>query len=178
MTAGYLKGRDVMSERGIVCQGCGSEGLERLLDLGCQPLCNEFLPAGDPPKPQTYYPLCICVCHECSLAQLDYVIPTEVSFGDQYTYLTGSSESLIRYYSELARRVKEKFDLRPGDTVIEIGSNDGTFLKEFQSLRPVLRLVHLVSRRGQRHLNQLPPGRRSINNQYCLSHICRDSRVS
>ncbi|MFB3146014.1 MAG: class I SAM-dependent methyltransferase [Nitrospirales bacterium] len=123
-----------MIDLGLVCQGCGSPGLERLLDLGSQPLCNDFLPAGDAPKPQIFYPLCICVCHKCSLAQLDYVIPTEVSFGDQYTYLTGSSESLIRYYSELAGRLKEKFDLRPGDTIIEIGSNDGTFLKAFQSL--------------------------------------------
>lgn len=134
MTAGYSKEGDVMSGQGLVCQGCGSGGLERLLDLGYQPLCNEFLPAGDAPEPQTYYPLCVCFCHQCSLAQLDYVVPTEVAFGDQYTYLTGSSESLIRYYSQLAHRLVEMFNLRAGDTVIEIGSNDGTFLKAFQSL--------------------------------------------
>ena len=123
-----------MRSQELACQGCGSSDLERVLDLGYQPLCNEFLPAGDPPGPQTFYPLCVCFCHQCSLAQLDYVVPTDVAFGDQYTYLTGSSESLIKYYSDLARRLKEKFDLRPGDTVIEIGSNDGTFLKAFQSL--------------------------------------------
>ena len=123
-----------MSGREAVCQVCDAGGLDRLLDLGNQPLCNEFLPAGDPPGPQTYYPLCVCFCHECSLAQLDYVIPTEFSFGNQYTYLTGSSPSLVDYYSQLASRLTEKFGLRPGDTVIEIGSNDGTFLKAFQSL--------------------------------------------
>ena len=123
-----------MTGNGLVCQGCGSGDLERLLDLGYQPLCNEFRPAGDSPEPQTFYPLCVCYCHQCSLAQLDYIIPTEVAFGDQYTYLTGSSESLIRYYSDLAGSLKERYDLRPGDTVIEIGSNDGTFLKAFQSL--------------------------------------------
>ena len=123
-----------MSDQGLVCQGCGSGGLERLLDLGYQPLCNEFSPIEDAPGPQTFYPLCVCVCHQCSLAQLDYVVPTEVAFGDQYTYLTGSSESLIKYYSELARTLVDKFSLSSGDTVIEIGSNDGTFLKAFQSL--------------------------------------------
>ena len=123
-----------MSGQQLVCQVCGSEGLERLLDLGYQPLCNEFLPSGEAAGPQTFYPLCLCFCHKCSLAQLDYVIPAEVAFGDQYTYLTGSSESLIQYYSQLARKLVEKFNLRPGDTVIEIGSNDGTFLKAFQAL--------------------------------------------
>ena len=116
------------------CQVCGSSDLERVLDLGYQPLCNDFLPAQDAPRPQTFYPLCVCFCRECSLAQLDYVIPTEVAFGDQYTYLTGSSQSLIKYYTELAQRLVEKFDLHAGDTVIEIGSNDGTFLKAFQAL--------------------------------------------
>lgn len=104
------------------------------MDLGYQPLCNEFFPADDAPAPQTFYPLCLCYCHECSLAQLDYVIPTEVAFGNQYTYLTGSSESLIKYFTDLALRLVEQFQLQPGDTVIEIGSNDGTFLKAFQSL--------------------------------------------
>jgi hypothetical protein len=65
---------------------------------------------------------------------LDYVVPRKVAFGDQYTYLTGSSQSLIKYYSELATRLVERFDLKAGDTVVEIGSNDGTFLKAFQSL--------------------------------------------
>ena len=123
-----------MIDQRLTCQGCGKDGLERLLDLGYQPLCNEFLPADDAPAPQTFYPLCLCYCHECSLAQLDYVIPTEVAFGDQYTYLTGSSESLIKYFTDLAQRLVEQFQLQPGDTVIEIGSNDGTFLKAFQSL--------------------------------------------
>ena len=125
---------NVMTGHELVCQVCESSGLERLLDLGNQPLCNDFLPAGNAPEPQTYYPLCVCYCHHCALVQLDYVIPTEFSFGDQYTYLTGSSASLIEYYSQLARRLTGKFGLRPGDTVIEIGSNDGTFLKAFQSL--------------------------------------------
>ena len=123
-----------MIDQRLTCQGCGKDGLERLLDLGYQPLCNEFLPADDAPAPQTFYPLCLCYCHECSLAQLDYVIPTEVAFGNQYTYLTGSSESLIKYFTDLAQRLVEQFQLQPGDTVIEIGSNDGTFLKAFQSL--------------------------------------------
>ena len=118
----------------LSCQGCGSDSLDRVLDLGHQPLCNEFISISEPSGPQTYYPSCLCYCLDCSLVQLDYVIPTDATFGDQYTYLTGSSPSLITYYSELACRLTEQFDLHPGDVVIEIGSNDGTFLKEFKTL--------------------------------------------
>ena len=134
MATRYTNGPDATSGRKSGCQVCGASDLERLLDLGNQPLCNEFLPADETPGPQTYYHLCVCYCHQCSLVQLDYVIPTEFSFGDQYTYLTGSSPSLIEYYDQLASSLVEKFGLRPGDAIVEIGSNDGTFLKAFRSL--------------------------------------------
>ena len=123
-----------VSQPELRCQSCGSTELERVLDLGYQPLCNEFVPIGDPIQPQTYYPLCLCYCHQCTLVQLDYVIPTQHAFGDQYTYLTGSSRSLVEYFSDLAGNLAARFDLHPGDAVVEIGANDGTFLKAFQDL--------------------------------------------
>lgn len=118
----------------INCQACGAENLARLLDLGHQPLCNEFWPPQDADQPQTFYPLCLYHCSICSLVQLGYTIPTGQTFGEQYSYLTGTSQSLVDYYSKLASRLKERFDLSSGDAVVDIGSNDGTFLKAFQSL--------------------------------------------
>ena len=125
--------------RATKCQVCGHGEIEEVLDLGHQPLCNEFLPSGQAPRAETFYPLCLCYCSQCSLVQLDYIIPTEKAFGDQYTYLTGSSRSLIDYYSRLARKLADRLQLTTGDVVIDIGSNDGTFLKAFQSMGiPVL----------------------------------------
>ena len=116
------------------CQVCGSRNLENVLDLGYQPLCNEFLSANEPIRPLTFYPLNLCYCPDCSLAQLDHIIPTEFIFGDQFTYLTGASKSLVDYFTNLATRLADKLQLEPGDVVIDIGSNDGTFLKAFKSL--------------------------------------------
>ena len=99
--------------RAISCQGCGRQGLEQVLDLGYQPLCNEFIPVDEATRPQTFYPLCLCYCRQCLLVQLDYIIPTEVTFGDQYTYLTGSSPSLIKYYDDLAQRLYQQLNLQP-----------------------------------------------------------------
>lgn len=117
----------------IACQGCGARGLASLLDLGYQPLCNDYTPMGEAPSSTTFYPLCVYYCEKCSLAQLGYVIPTEDTFGEQYTYLTGSSKSLIEYYKGLAQQLTQQFDLHPGDVVVDIGSNDGTFLKALRS---------------------------------------------
>lgn len=116
------------------CQSCGGTGLEEVLDLGYQPLCNEFSPKDEPARPETFYPLCLCHCPTCSLVQLNYVIATNRAFGEQYTYLTGSSNSLIEYFGSLASKLVDRFGLGHDDTVLDIGSNDGTFLKEFRAL--------------------------------------------
>ena len=118
----------------LTCQACSSRGLEQVLDLGLQPLCNEFSPAEESIRPITYFPLSLCYCPNCTLVQLDYVIPTEEAFGDQYTYLTGTSATLVKYYSQLANKLVERLSLKPGDVVIDIGSNDGTFLNAFKLL--------------------------------------------
>jgi hypothetical protein len=125
---------NTIQRTGVACQICGHSGLARLLDLGYQPLCNDYLPANEAPAPRTFYPLCVYYCEKCSLAQLGHVIPTEETFGDQYTYLTGSSKTLVEYYGALAQQLKQRFNLNTGDVVVEIGSNDGTFLKSFRSL--------------------------------------------
>ena len=124
----------MMKHQVLNCQVCGYAELEKVLDLGYQPLCNDFVPAGEANRPQVFYPLCLRHCPRCSLVQLDYLIPTQVTFGEQYTYLTGSSKSLIEYYSQLAIKLQDKLDLRPGDVILDIGSNDGTFLGAFQAL--------------------------------------------
>ena len=123
-----------MNNHSPTCQVCGCPDLERVLDLGCQPLCNDFVPIDQATRPQTFYPLCLCYCPRCSLVQLDYLLPTQHAFGGQYSYLTGSSNSLVEYYASLTSKLAAKLELRPGDGVVDIGSNDGTFLREFQSL--------------------------------------------
>lgn len=116
------------------CQACGHRELEPVLDLGYQPLCNEFRPTDEPLLSQTIYPLCLCYCSQCTLVQLNCLIPTSEVFGDQYTYLTGSSRSLIDYYEALAPRLVERFNLTKDDVIVDIGSNDGTFLKVFKDM--------------------------------------------
>ena len=127
-------GTESIKDTALNCQSCHSVRLEKVLDLGQQPLCNEFVSAELAIGPQIYYPLCLYYCNDCRLVQLNYIMPTDLAFGDQYTYLTGSSPSLIKYYSELAKSLVDRFGLQVGDAVVDIGSNDGTFLKEFKAL--------------------------------------------
>jgi SAM-dependent methyltransferase len=116
----------------MTCRVCASTDLEPVLDLGEQPWCNHFLKpheAGTEPR----YPLHLVYCHTCRTAQLDYTVRKEVMFAD-HTYLSGVTRSLDEHFRRVAVEVDSRMTDRGRKTVLDIGSNDGTQLKHFQSL--------------------------------------------
>ena len=115
------------------CRVCDSKHLELVIDLGDQPWCNHFLKAEELGK-EPFYPLKVVYCHDCSTAQLDYTVKKEIMFGD-HTYLSGVTKSLSNHFEEVAKEIDQQFGSRwPQKAVLDIGSNDGTQLKHFQTL--------------------------------------------
>jgi SAM-dependent methyltransferase len=118
----------------VICRVCDSTRLEPVLDLGDQPWCNHFL-KPDEIGTEPFYPLKLVYCHDCATAQLDYTVKKEVMFGD-HTYLSGVTRSLNEHFRGVTHEVDRR--LGKSDTgvksVLDIGSNDGTQLKHFQSL--------------------------------------------
>jgi SAM-dependent methyltransferase len=116
------------------CRICFSTELEPFLDLGMQPHCNRFLTSeqiNDPTFVEAKYPLETFFCHNCSLVQLGHTVPPELMFVD-FLYVSGTTQTLKDHFFTLAGELVERFDVGPSDLVVDIGSNDGTFLKGFQ----------------------------------------------
>ena len=115
------------------CRLCGGTNLERALDLGHTPLANAYEKEDDPPS--TSYPLCVMSCPTCRHAQLSCVVDPSVLYRD-YRYRTASSNRedvhrahpLVRQFSDYARSMVRRH--RP-ELVVDVGSNDGTFLRSF-----------------------------------------------
>lgn len=116
----------------IICQVCGSSNIVEVLNLGYQPLCCSFKRPNN--EPETFYPLVVFHCRDCDLGQLSYVIPQEEVFQEEYFYLSGTTKSLVEYFNNLAKDLVKRFHLKKGDIVIDIGGNDGTFLKPFKEM--------------------------------------------
>jgi SAM-dependent methyltransferase len=53
-------------------------------------------------------------------------------FNSEYNYLTGSTPEAQDYFDLMAYKLIRTFRLQPGDLVLDIGSNDGTFLQYFR----------------------------------------------
>jgi 2-polyprenyl-3-methyl-5-hydroxy-6-metoxy-1,4-benzoquinol methylase len=113
------------------CQLCGAKSLVEILDFGQQPICNAVLSTETIDQPEEVYPLKLYVCSECFLLQLEDVVPKSTVFCAGYNYLSGTTSSTVRYFQQLAEKIVGRFDVKSTDTVCDIGSNDGTFLKTF-----------------------------------------------
>ncbi len=113
------------------CRVCKGNRLQKFLSLGDQPHCNHFLTAQELESPDPVYPLDCYYCDDCSLVQLGYVVPPEVMFR-QYPYVSGTTTTLRQHFCQLAQELVERFSLSPMSLVLDIGSNDGTFLQGFK----------------------------------------------
>ena len=119
----------------MICRNCHSEtGNEVLVDLGAQPLSNNFV--SDPGGYEPRYPLAPVVCQNwhCRLIQLPAV--PESPFTAAYPYRSGQSHTWIKHLEELAASVNHKV----GQYVVEVGGNDGS-------------LGDIVRRQGRTYVN-------------------------
>ena len=100
-----------------------TDKLIEVFDLGVQPLANDFCKADHPRA--GFAPLKVMFCPRCTLAQLSVVVDPAVLYL-HYAYVTSKSDMMKKHFAELWERIKEERDPK---SVLEIGSNDGDFLR-------------------------------------------------
>ena len=98
--------------------------------MGDHPLANSLL--SNPNDPEQKYPLSLSWCQDCSLVQLNETVDPKVLFS-QYVWVTGTSQGAREYAEVFCKELLERIELSAGDFVLEIASNDGTFLKPFRA---------------------------------------------
>lgn len=115
------------------CQVCGSHDLKMVLDLGHQPLCDSLLPLEMLDAPETTFPLRFLVCRSCTAGQIDHVVDGSTVYHPHYPYRSGITKELTTHLLGLAKDLGALAGLKPGDLVVDIGSNDGTLLGAFKA---------------------------------------------
>ncbi|TSC73248.1 MAG: C-methyltransferase [Parcubacteria group bacterium Gr01-1014_70] len=111
----------------MTCRVCNGKNLALFLDLGNQPHGDSFIAPKDLKKREPHYPLRACFCVDCTTVQIDHTVPKEVMF-EEYLYVSGTTRSLEKHFEESTKRLIKKLKLKKGDFVVDIGSNDGTWL--------------------------------------------------
>jgi SAM-dependent methyltransferase len=110
------------------CRVCGSRELGPVLSLGDHPLANAL--KRHPDEDERRYPLTLLFCPACGLVQIAETVDKTTLFS-HYVWVTGTSATARRFAGRFAELVTEVRPLSGDDLVIEIASNDGTFLTPF-----------------------------------------------
>jgi nucleoside-diphosphate-sugar epimerase len=114
----------------IPCVVCGARDMMTVLDLGAQPLANDFSPDPAVALARERYPLKIVKCRQCHHAQLSYLVDRARLFSGDYKYQSGTSATASLHFDFIASKVIKETGRSKG-TVVEIASNDGTQLDKF-----------------------------------------------
>ena len=104
-----------------------------ILDLGEQPPSNSFIDKNELNSLESKFPLRLFWCNDCYLVQLLDIVEKEYLFRN-YFYMTSASKPIVEHFKKYAQDVYQEFLQKDDSLVIEIGSNDGSLLKEFKKL--------------------------------------------
>jgi hypothetical protein len=113
-----------------VCRICGSSKLVELLNLGNLSLTGQFPAESQDTKKE---PLALAECALCGLIQLLDQLPIFELYASGYGYESHLNNGMQKHLIEASRGFEEKFDLKSGDAVCDIASNDGTLLSGYRN---------------------------------------------
>jgi SAM-dependent methyltransferase len=142
---------DMIYETISNCRLCGEPSLDVILSLGDQPPANSL--RLDVNERLEAVPLVICRCPRCTTVQLTETVSPQHLFRD-YLWVTGTSQTARDY----SKRFYENIVQRSADNplfVVEVASNDGTFLQQFSreghrvlGVDPALNLARIAEAAG------------------------------
>jgi hypothetical protein len=147
------------------------------LDLGDQPHCNRLIAPSVADKREPYFPLRTHFCKACTMVQIDHTIAKESMFTD-YPYVSGTTKTLVQHFKDTAERLVKTYGLKPGDLVVDLGSNDGSWLKQYQPLGmrvlgvdPAKNVVELARKAG------VPTWDRFFNNDVAKEMVAAEGQA-
>uniref|UniRef100_A0AB39JCE0 GDP-mannose 4,6-dehydratase n=1 Tax=Florenciella sp. virus SA2 TaxID=3240092 RepID=A0AB39JCE0_9VIRU len=116
-----------------ICRICKSKSLSTVIDLKTQKNTSVFNKYGEHDK-ITSYPVKLFICESCGLIQMAETTPPDDMYKtNNYGYLSSISNTmrthLMLYHEEILTKIK----INKGDIVLDIGSNDSTFLHYYDS---------------------------------------------
>jgi len=115
---------------GFSCRVCKSPTIS-VISYGRMPLANAFLYPKDYNK-EYFFELAIEHCPTCKMLQLKEQPNPQEMFHDEYAFFSGTSKKMEMHFKRKAESHIENFMPNTRDSfIVELGSNDGIFLKNF-----------------------------------------------
>ena len=98
------------------------------LDLGDQPLANNYIKKSELNRSEKKYRLKVGIDLNNKLVSINKPLSSKMMFNKNYPYRSSMSKTMIKSFKDLAKIIKKNFKVKK---LLEIGSNDGSFIKNF-----------------------------------------------
>ncbi len=105
--------------RAARCRACGESGLERVLDLGLQPVADWLIEPCAAPESEARYPLVLRSCRRCMLLQLAAFAGEERVQG--HAHSGGLSSTVGQHDAAWARELVARLGLSRASVVVDSG---------------------------------------------------------
>src|SRR5699024_3510302 len=108
------------------CRVCSGD-VQQFLDLGQQPLSDDFRRAGE--GAAFTYRLEVGRCLSCGSVQQLAEVPRERMFHAEYPYYSSGSATMREHFQRTAEHLMSSYATGADPLVVEIGCNDGVMLE-------------------------------------------------
>ncbi len=142
----------------MICKITGKK-IKPFMSFGTMPVANGFLYKKNFKK-EFFFKMEVGFSEEISLFQLNDHPKPSLMFNKNYPFFTSSSNYMINHFRNYSEWVKKNY-FKNSKNVIEIGSNDGSLLKNFKSynvnilgVEPSKNVASLANKRGVKTINK------------------------
>ncbi|MDA3969122.1 class I SAM-dependent methyltransferase [Helicobacter ibis] len=139
----------------LECRLCKSNDLQKIITLEKNPIGDRFFSDINIAKSMELHNVELMLCKECGQIQLSEVVSPSDIYTEEYLYTSSTSVGLIEHLKKGARELIDRFNLKEGSLIVEIGSNEGAMLEAFKELGmkvvgidPAMKAVNKAKERG------------------------------
>lgn len=113
------------------CRVCNNK-ISVNIDFGQMPIANNLIDNQSKDIENEYkFHMQTASCSKCGCFQVISVPDKNLMFNNSYRYFASQSKSMTRHFNDLGDNIINNFINDKTDYILDIGSNDGIFLKNF-----------------------------------------------
>ena len=128
-----------MESKNLKCKIC-NYSLKKFISFGKMPVANAYLSREqiEANFQEYFYDMELGFCENCKMVQMINIVPSEKYIikdnagKTNYPFFSSTSSEMEKHFAEIAKEIEKRF-LDYNSKVLEIGSNDGIFLKNFKN---------------------------------------------
>ena len=116
----------------MICRNCKKKRFNKISNIGKQPISSLFLKKKVQIK---NYSLDLYKCKHCDLVQLSKIPNLKDMYGSEYGYKTSVSKLMVDHLKKKISKLSRFRIFKKKSKILDIGSNDGTFLNFFSKFK-------------------------------------------